>query len=33
VDPLDGGVPLSFLLCGRGFTGIFCNEIAGPGTT
>jgi uncharacterized RDD family membrane protein YckC len=21
--------PLSFLLCGLGFTGIFCNEVAG----
>jgi hypothetical protein len=30
--PRDGacpGVPLSFLLCGLGFTGIFCNEVAG----
>jgi len=24
------GFPLSFLLCGLGFTGIFCNEVAGP---
>jgi hypothetical protein len=25
--------PLSFLLCGLGFTGIFRNEIAGPAAT
>ena len=25
--------PLSFLLCGLGFTGFFRNEIAGPAAT